>query len=475
VYCQLDTLSRCFSSSIRKALNELPASLDETYEKTLQGIAREKKDHAHRLFQCLVAAVRPLRVDELAEIFAVDFDPDSEPRLEEGWRPENPEEAVLSACSTLITIIGDEDSKIVQFSHFSVKEFLTSERFQTSELGKTLYIPLDAAHTILTRACLTVLLQLDEKLDKQRLKTFPLAPYAARYWVDHAKIENVASQSKDPMQRLFNPKKPHLIAWTRIYNIDKGNEPSTNDLDDNEERPSPARATSLYYAALCGFAGVAEYLIVTHHENVNVECGHHGTPLHAASYEGHVDAARLLVEHNADVKMMDKHKRTALCSAYDGGRLEVMQMLLQHGANVEERYAYSAGLLHIASHHGQAEVVELLLRNKADANARDSVNVTPLHGASTNGHLNVVELLLNEGADVNAETNSHSTPLHVASESGQLEVVRKLLEFGADVHVRNRRNRSPFDVATSSGHTEVANLLAERAEKKEQGSTSKAP
>jgi hypothetical protein len=174
VYFQLDTLNRCFPPSIRKALNELPpASLDEAYERILQGISREKKEHAHRLFQCLVAAVRPLRVDELAEIFAVDFDPDLEPRLEEGWRLENPEEAVLSVCSTLITIIGDEDSKTVQFSHFSVKELLTSERFQTSELGKALHIPLDAAHTILARACLTVLLQLDEKVDKQRLNTFP--------------------------------------------------------------------------------------------------------------------------------------------------------------------------------------------------------------------------------------------------------------------------------------------------------------
>ena len=438
--------------------------MDETYEKALQGIAKDKKKHVHHLFQCLVAAIRPLRVDELAEIFAVVFDPNSEPKLEVGWRPESPEEAVLSACSSLITIVGDhEDSKIVQFSHFSVKEFLTSERFQTSELGQALYISLDAAHTILTRACLAVLLQLDETLDKQRLKTFPLASYAARHWVDHAKIENVASQSQDLMLHLFNPEKPHLVAWTRIYNIDKGNEPSQNDLSNNEERPSPARATSLYYAALCGFAGVAEYLIVTHHENVNVQCGHHGTPLHAASYEGHVDVARLLAEHGADVTMTNNQKRTALCSAYDGGRLEVMQMLLQHGANVEEPYAYSAGLLHIASHHGQAEVVELLLRNNANVNARDSVNETPLHGASRNGHLKVVELLLDNGADVNAETNSHSTPLHGASESGQLEVVRKLLEWGADVHLRNRRNRSPFDVATSSGHMKVADLLVEHA------------
>ncbi len=467
VDCQLDTLRRCFPQRIRKTLNELPISLDATYERTLEGIAREKKEHAHRLFQCLVAAVRPLRVDELAEIFAVDFDPNSEPKLVEGRRPENPEEAVLSACSTLITIAGDEDSKIVQFSHFSVKEFLTSDRFQASELGKPLplHIPLAAAHTVLTRACLTVLLQFDEKLDKQRVDMFPLAPYAAKHWVEHAKIENVASQSQDLMECLFNPKKPHLVAWTRINNIDKGNEPSTNDLDDSAERPSPARATSLYYAALCGFAGVAEYLIAVHAEDVNVKCGHHGTPLHAASYEGNLDAARVLVDHGADVKMTNIQKRTALCSAYDGGHLDVMQMLLERGADVDERYAYSARLLHIAAHHGQADVVQVLLRNRADVDARDSVNQTPLHGASTNGHVNVVELLLDSGANVNAETTSHSTPLHGASESGHLEVVRTLLARGADVHMRNRKNRSAFEVATTSGHSEVAKLLAEHGAK----------
>ncbi len=466
VYCQLDTLYRCLPQRIRQVLNDLPIGLDATYERTLQRISREEKQHAHRLFQCLVAAVRPLQLDELAEIFAVDFDPNSEPKLVEGWLPEDPEEAVLSACSTLIKIVGDESSKIVQFSHFSVKEFLTSDRFQASELGKPLplHIPLDAAHTVLTRACLTVLLQLDEKLDQQRLEMLPLAPYAAKHWVEHAKVENVASQSKVPMERLFNPKKPHLVAWTRIYNIDKGNEPSTHDQDfddDNGERPSPARATSLYYAALCGFAGVAEYLITVHAEDVNVKCGHHGTPLHAASYTGHLDAARLLVDRRADVKMTNIHKRTALCSAYDGGHLDVMQMLLERGADVNERYSYSARLLHTAAHHGQAEVVRLLLQNHADVDARDSVNQTPLHEASTNGHVEVIEHLLDHGADVNAETTSQSTPLHRASEGGHLEAVRTLLARGADVRMRNRKNRSAFEVATLREHSAVAELLAE--------------
>ena len=75
-------------SSIRKALNELPITLDDTYERMLQGIPKEKFEHAGRLFQCMVAAVRPLRVEELAEIFAIDFGPNAAPILVEGWRPE---------------------------------------------------------------------------------------------------------------------------------------------------------------------------------------------------------------------------------------------------------------------------------------------------------------------------------------------------------------------------------------------------
>ena len=92
-------------SSILKALNELPITLDETYERALEGIPKEKRQHAHRLFQCLVVAIRPLRVEELAELFAIEFDQDAGHNLKEGWRPENAEDAVLSACSTLIAVI----------------------------------------------------------------------------------------------------------------------------------------------------------------------------------------------------------------------------------------------------------------------------------------------------------------------------------------------------------------------------------
>src|SRR5712691_2980013 len=222
VYCQLDTLRRCMPSSIRKSLNELPITLDDTYERILQGIPKEKFQHAHRLFQCIVAAIRPLRVEELAEIFAIEFGPNEVTNLVEGWRPENPEEAVLSACSSLIAIIHDKGSKIVQFSHFSVKEYMTSDRLQTSDIGHVCdyYIPLEPAHTVLARACVAVLLRLGEKVDRKRVATFPLPKYASRCWLYHTKFENVQSEIQDDLKHLFDPKRRHLRACIWVHNVD---------------------------------------------------------------------------------------------------------------------------------------------------------------------------------------------------------------------------------------------------------------
>jgi hypothetical protein len=48
--------------------------LDETYERVLKEIVTANRHHAYHLLQCLTVASRPLRVEELAEILALDFD-----------------------------------------------------------------------------------------------------------------------------------------------------------------------------------------------------------------------------------------------------------------------------------------------------------------------------------------------------------------------------------------------------------------
>jgi ankyrin repeat protein len=466
VYCQLDTLRRCFPSSIRKTLNELPTTLDDTYERTLEEIPKEKKQHAHRLFQCLVVAIRPLYVEELGEIFAIEFDQDAARNLMEGWRPENPEEAVLSACSTLITVIdNDKGSKIVQFSHFSVKEFLTSDRLRTSEVGSICHyhIPLNAAHTMFAQACLTVLLQLDEKMDKKRLGTFPLASYAAQYWFDHAKYEDVEPRVQDAMEELFDPSKPYLASWVWIHDVDR----SPKTIVRLPDHPSVPEATSLYYAVSCGLCGLAKYLISTHGEDVNAKCGHYGTPLSAASYGGHLNAVSLLLDHGADVNITNERGRSPLCAAYGGRHLDIMRLLLERGAAPDLQYDRYGLITHDASYRGQAEVVRLLLQHKADVNATAFRDYMPLHDASIKGHANVAQILLEHGADINA-VSRHGTPLYLVSDHGHLEVARLLLAHGADVHIRHPlHGETPFQAATSNNHPHVAELLLEHGAVKE--------
>jgi len=156
---------------IRRALDNLPESLDDTYDRILQSIARERQGFAQCLFQCLSESIRPLRVEELADILAIEFEAGPTPKYHMNWRPENPEEEVLSICSSLITIVDMDGSRVVRFSHFSVKEYLTSQRL--ADAGKDLseyHILSHSAHTILAKASLSVLLALDDQVDKDSMK-----------------------------------------------------------------------------------------------------------------------------------------------------------------------------------------------------------------------------------------------------------------------------------------------------------------
>ncbi len=414
VYCQLDTLRRCMPSSIRKALNELPITLDDTYERILQGIPKEKFKHARRLFQCIVAAIQPLQVEELAEIFAIEFDPNEAANFVEGWRPENPEEAVLSACSSLIAITDDQGSKIVQFSHFSVKEFLTSDRLQTSDIDniRHYYVSLEPAHMLLARACIAVLLQLDEEVDRERVTTFPLAWYAAENWVNHVKFENVESQIEDALEYLFDPMQPHLRACIWMYDVDR----KCSRFRGNYPQPPPLEATPLYYAASLGFSRLAKSLIITHAEDVNAKCYYERTPLFVASRRGYVDVTRLLLDHGADLSTQTIFEKMQLHVASGNGHLKVAQLLLERGAALNVQTKRKETPLCLASKFGHLEVVQLLLDHGADVHIRGEKDRTPYQVASYHGHHDVAQLLLEYGAkgdmwvDEAASVSSMSLP-----------------------------------------------------------------
>jgi len=248
------------------------------------------------LLQCLVVAVRPLRVEELAEVLAFDFKTGGMPKLNPGWRWEDQEEAVMSACSSLVTIVKHGDSRVVQFSHFSIKEFLTADRLAEPVRDVSRYhIRLEAAHTILAQACLGVLLRLDDRVDRDSIKSFPLARYAAQYWPTHAQVESVSSCIKDGMECLFDAEKRNFSTWLWIYDENRRGRSMTT------ARPEKPEGVPVYYAATLGFRDLAEHLIAKHPDHVNARGGYEMTPMHAAASAGHANILSLLTEHGGDV------------------------------------------------------------------------------------------------------------------------------------------------------------------------------
>ena len=388
MFCQLDTLRRCLPGRIRRALDELPGTLDATYERTLLDIDEQNWEYAHRLFQCITVASRPLRVEELAEFLAFDFDEGDDPRFEVDWRPDDLEDAVLSTCSSLIVAVNVGHTTVIQFSHFSVKEFLTSNRI-TQGLVSRYYIPLEPAHLTITRVCLVVLLSLDGGVDKAMIKNIPLAYYAARYWVSHANFGNVSLHAQDAIQRVFDPDEPYFSAWAWLEDYDESRESISS-------TPPTPEVPPLHRAARDGLDDIVDWLITSRSQDPNELNG----------------------------------RKTPLYDACGRGNLKVVQVLIKHGADVDAKRTFGWRPLHFASNNGHLEIVRLLINSGADLNVRDNDDWTPLLLASVEGHREVVRVLLEEGADPNVQCWD-GTPLDWALERNHAEVVQLLMEYGA--------------------------------------------
>jgi hypothetical protein len=431
VFCQLELLRRCFPPSVRHILEELPDSLDETYERILREIGKPNQRHAHRLLQCLVVAARPLRVEELAEVLAFDFNTGGMPKLNPSWRWEDQEEAVMSACSSLVTIVKHGDSRVVQFSHFSVKEFLTADRLAEPIRDVTRYhIRLEAAHMILAQACLGVLLRLDDQVDRDSIKSLPLALYAAQYWPRHARVENVSSCIKDGMESLFDAEKRHFSTWLWIYNEDWAGRPAGPGRSMSTGRPEKPEGVPLYYAARLGFRHLAENLVAKHPEHVNARGGVEVTPMHAAASAGHVNILTLLTEHGADVEGRGKFGGPPLHRASENGKLEAGHFLLDRGADINAQNGFDRTALIRAATKGHVEFARMLLERGALINVRDNIGRTALHYAAWNNKIEVARLLLEHGADVNARDKSGETPSQIGSRYGRPAIVELLSAYG---------------------------------------------
>jgi hypothetical protein len=388
--CQIDDLERCLDyDEVQSALHSLPQDLNETYFRILTSIPEGRREKTIQLLQFLTYSERPLGVGEAVDAIAIRLDPRGKFDLK--YRLPYPSE-ITRFCSSLVSLVttesAGETATQLELAHFSVKEYLTSEkvpepfRHRFSEPNSRGYI---------TRSCLAYLscLRAGESIDDITAQ-FPLARYSAEYWMDHAKPAETSNDVRESIMNFFQNDTAYT-SWGRLFNPDRP----------WEEYPKPNMICPLYFASLKGLNIIVQMLLEKG-ADVNAQGdGRFGNALQAASIGGQDKVVQILLAKGADVNAQgDGYYNNALQAASANGQDKIVQILLAKGADVNTQGGFFGNALQAASANGQDKVVQILLAKGADVNAQDDGYYgNALQAASIEGHDKIVQILLENGAN----------------------------------------------------------------------------
>jgi tetratricopeptide (TPR) repeat protein len=321
----LNICGKCLEyRTLQNALVSLPKTLDETYSRILRGIPAEHKQNATRLLQFLAFSERPLRVEEALDVIVVDIEGDQ--HFNPKYRMPDPQE-ITCYCPSLVVVVcikersydenykdeEDDEHFELQLAHFSVKEYLTSNRLDKDIAQSFQEIVAKASIAIV---CLAYLLDLDLELPTREIREkFPLAQYCATYWMTNAAVAEGKNEKLQGLIREFFCHRER--SYRNCYNLYRP------DREMFADAPAPA----LYYASFGGLINAVKHLL-SKGADVNAPGGLCGTPLQAASSRGCEKIVKLLLSKGADVNAPGGRHGTALQAASSGGHEKVVELLL---------------------------------------------------------------------------------------------------------------------------------------------------
>ncbi|KAE9379861.1 hypothetical protein N431DRAFT_290780, partial [Stipitochalara longipes BDJ] len=175
------------SQEIRQAIQNLPNGLDGTYDRIFEAITPEAEKQVLSLLKWLCFSIRPLKLGELAEIFILD------PEKETPFDSKDPlfsPEAVLTYLPNLVTKVlngrKEPSDSVIKFTHFSIQEYLLSQRIKQRPT-KNFHIEEGDAHLHIAKSCMAYHLHLsrDILVTAELFQRFTLWFYASQYWHRH--------------------------------------------------------------------------------------------------------------------------------------------------------------------------------------------------------------------------------------------------------------------------------------------------
>uniref|UniRef100_A0A674E1G7 Ankyrin repeat domain 6b n=1 Tax=Salmo trutta TaxID=8032 RepID=A0A674E1G7_SALTR len=185
------------------------------------------------------------------------------------------------------------------------------------------------------------------------------------------------------------------------------------------------------------------------------------SPLHLASYKGHIEVVRILLKADCDLDIQDDGEQTALHRAAVVGNNDVISALIQEGCALDRQDKDGNTALHEVSWHGFSQSVKLLVKAGANVHSKNKAGNTALHLACQNGHAQSSKVLLLGGARPDSKNHVGDACLHVAARYNHVPVLRILLGAFCSVAEKNQAGDTPLHVAAALNHKKTVRLLLE--------------
>eukprot|EP01065_Artemidia_motanka_P025861 TRINITY_DN30808_c0_g1_i1.p1 TRINITY_DN30808_c0_g1~~TRINITY_DN30808_c0_g1_i1.p1 ORF type:complete len:682 (+),score=218.68 TRINITY_DN30808_c0_g1_i1:65-2047(+) len=162
-----------------------------------------------------------------------------------------------------------------------------------------------------------------------------------------------------------------------------------------------------------------------------------GITLSTACSQGRLGAAMVLWQMGADIEKADSNGTTPLHNASFNGHLPIVKLLLDKGAAIDVR--------------------------RTSATAEADTQQTPLMWAICAGHYGVVRHLVEQGADLSLVDNQgHSAVVHAVHYDRADMIVWFKERLGASVHVVDKQGHNTAQWAAYKGHLATLRLLHEK-------------
>lgn len=496
---------------LRSIVSEMPAEINDTYERDLEKVQNLKpaqKARAIAILRWILFALRPLTVRELAEAIAMTLDDSAETypydELPDSWENGYVDEQYVNSyirrsCGSLVELRGHNENEplalhTVHFVHFSVKEYLLrSDNFSNgqSRLERICFPDGGKEHNQLARLCLQYLCydvfgEKNNFHDRRRIQVYPFLAYAAKSWYMHVLHDHHMSEDIMPwVEKLFNPSTSNWILWSRVFEgeleledepisasvlsdgassvesvdveeTDEADADEAEELGDVDSEPSP-----MYYAALLGFTDLVKAL-----QSQGLDCsargGIYGFPLQAAVRNAHQETVEYLVQQDIDLNQRGGRYSLAICAAAALGYDKIMDMLVTAGADRRCEDDFGRNCLHFACRHGARATVKPLLAAELDPMKKSKAGKSPFYEAVESGDHETVSLLLDAGADSNDSARGTSALLRAVS-LGHQEIVEVLLLHHADVNLSDPSGHTCLHEAAIQDHIVIFDKLVANA------------